>query len=92
MVFFLGRFTGWNLPVVEAGVAHSNGSEAPAPLRHRPRFGGAGITETFSAGTTVVLGVVGLELLAAFMAFLQFLEEHCHLTGMETKQAEDSLF
>lgn len=67
---------------MEAGVTHANRSEAPAPLRHRPGFGGAGITEAFSAGTTVVLGVVGLELLAAFMAFLQFLEEHFHLTSI----------
>lgn len=70
--YLKGGFTSWNLPVVEAGVTHSYRSEAPPPLRHRPGFGGAGITETFSAGTTVVLGVVGLELLAAFVAFLQF--------------------
>lgn len=68
---------------MKAGVADSNRSEAPAPLRDRPGFGGAGITEAFSAGTAVVLGVVGLELLPAFMAFLRFLEEGFHLSGIE---------
>lgn len=76
---------------MEAGVAHSNRGQAPAPLRHRPGFGGAGVAEAFSAGTTVVLGVVGLELLAAFMAFLQVLEKHFHLTGMQKKNKKSHL-
>lgn len=66
----LDLLTSWDPPVVETRVTDSDGIEAPAPLWDRPGFGGAGIAETFSAGATVVLGVIGLEFLAAFMTFL----------------------
>lgn len=63
--------TGWDPPVVEASVTDPYGCQAPAPLRDRPCFRGAGITEALPTCTTVVLGVVGLELFATFMAFLK---------------------
>lgn len=68
------EFTSWDAPVVETGVADTDRCEAPAPLRDRPGFCGAGITEALSAGTTVVLGVIGLELFPAFVTFLQHTE------------------
>lgn len=71
---------------METGVADSDRCEAPAPLRDRPGFRGAGITEALSTGTTVVLGVVGLELSPTFMTFLrhtEFLEIRFHFTTME---------
>lgn len=63
--------TSWDPPVVEASVTDSYGCQAPAPLRDRPCFGGAWITEALSTCTTVVLGVIGLELFTTFMAFLK---------------------
>lgn len=63
--------TGRDLPVVEAGVTDPHGGQAPAPLWDRPRLGGAGIAEALPAGAAVVLGVVGLELFATFVASLK---------------------
>lgn len=70
------RFTSWNFPVVEAGIADPNGGETPAPLWDWPGLWGAGITESLSAGTTVVLGVIGLKLFPTFMTLLQSLRRH----------------
>lgn len=68
------EFTSGDAPVVETGVADSDRCKAPTPLRDRPGFCGAGITEALSTGTTVVLGVIGLELFPTFVTFLQHTE------------------
>lgn len=55
---------------METGVTDPDRCQAPSPLRDRPGFWGAGITEALPTSTTVVLGVVGLELFPTFMTFL----------------------
>lgn len=55
---------------METLVTDSDRLQAPPPLGDRPAFRGAGVAETFSTGAAVMLGVVGLELLPTFMAFL----------------------
>lgn len=67
--------TSGDSPVMETGVADSDGRQTPAPLRDGPRFGGAGVTETLPTGAAVVLGVVGLELFCTLVALLHHSED-----------------
>lgn len=57
---------------METHVADSDRGETPAPLGDRAGLGGAGVTEAVSAGSAVVLGVVGPELVSTFMAILRW--------------------
>lgn len=61
----------WSSSLLMAGVANSHRVPAPAPLRHRHAAGGAGLTETLTASTAVVLPLGLLEHPLTAVAFLQ---------------------
>lgn len=56
---------------MKTSIADPDRREPPAPLRDRPGFGRAGVTETLSAGAAVVLGVIRLKLLPTFVTILE---------------------